>query len=156
MFFSSRLRSVGLCAALLCTYSIAQAQNMIVLSLEQAMDMAENYSFTARISAQNEIVADEQKNAQFRQLFPNISASGSYYIYDKNVNKAVATEDGPLFGVPSSSGGDSAVGAVTLTQPIVGLLPLILAVDQASAQARAAMHTKEQSLFRRCCRKTIA
>lgn len=112
------------------------------LSMEKAMDMAESYSFTARIAQQTQDSNESQEDVQLRSMLPNVTASGSYLNYSTSVNPAVGTPAGGLIGVPNST--VSSAG-VTLTQHIVGLIPLYLSLEQAAAQTRSALKNKELS-----------
>jgi OMF family outer membrane factor len=112
------------------------------LSMEKAMDMAESYSFTARIAQQTQDSNESQEDVQLRSMLPNITANGSYLNYNTSINPAVGTPAGGLIGIPNAT--ISAAG-VTLTQHIVGLIPLYLSLEQAAAQTRAALQKKELS-----------
>lgn len=119
---------------------LAQAETTVDLTLEKAMDMAESYSFSARIAQQNEDISQSQKDVQWRSMLPNVSASGSHLNYSTQVNAAAGTAAGSYVGVP---GVTVSTAGVTATQHIVGLLPLFLSLEQASAQAQAALKSKE-------------
>lgn len=115
-------------------------ENPIDLSMEKAMDMAESYSFTARIAQQTQNASESQRDVQWRSMLPNVTGSGNYLWYSSSVNPAIGTPAGAAIGVPNPT---SSTAGLTLTQHIVGLIPLYLSLEQAAAQARAALQNKE-------------
>ncbi len=112
------------------------------LTLETAMNMAENYCFKARIAAKIEEINQGKVDEKHRGMLPSIGLSGQYLNYSSSVNKAVGTSAGSQLGIPKAT---VYTAALTLTQPLVGLFPLYLALQQASAQTEAALYNKEQS-----------
>lgn len=121
--------------------SFAQ-ENITPLTLEAAMDMSENYAFSARIATQMQAIDQGREDEQFRSMFPNISLSGSYLEYSTDVNKAVGTPTGQFLGFPPKT---TSSAGLTLTQPLVGLIQIYLSLQSASAQTLASLHKKEQS-----------
>ena len=112
------------------------------LSLEAAMDMSESYSFSARIAVLNQSMAEDKAHEQIERMLPSVSASGNYLKYSNHVNQLVGTDTGMQYGFPDTI---VSSGALTLTQHIVGLVPLLLSLESANAAAEAALHSKEES-----------
>lgn len=122
--------------------SFAIDNQQAVLTLEAAMNMAENYDFSARIASNTENASQGKADEQFRSMFPNISLSGQYLKYSDKVNKAIGTSAGSQSGLPNTT---VWTAGLTLTQPLVGLIPLYLSLQAADAQTRAALQSKKQS-----------
>jgi outer membrane protein len=137
-----------LTAAIHILCSIGFVQNVlaetpsVTLTLENAMNMSENHAYSVHIAGSAADVADGQKKESIRQFFPNVSVSGMYEKYDDHVNKAVGNPLGKNYGFPDST---VSTGSVTLTQPLVGLIPLYLSLQTASAKYEAALNNTKQS-----------
>ncbi|KAB8029215.1 TolC family protein [Fluviispira multicolorata] len=112
------------------------------LSLENAMEMSEQYSFSAKIAQQNENISESQYDVAYRSMLPTLTASGTYLKNSDSVNKLVGTTFGAQYGFPDTT---TATATLNVTQPLVGLAPLFLAVQATAAQARAAIQNKNQS-----------
>lgn len=130
------------------TSTLAQVQklpsesNQPVLTLEAAMNMAEVYSFTAKIAQQDFFAAEAKEDMVIRGMFPTISVSGNYMQNSDSVNSLVGNSAAAAYGIPDTS---SATGTLTLTQPLLGLLPMFHSLQQASALTRAALQSRIQS-----------
>ena len=83
-------------------YSFAEGNNAS-LTLESAMNMAENYDFTARMASNSQDISQGKADEQLRSMFPNISLSGNYLRYSDQVNKAVGTSVGAQYGLPGTT-----------------------------------------------------
>ncbi len=112
------------------------------LTLEAAMNLAEDYSFTAKIAEQDFLIVESQENSAFRSLFPTISSNASYTINSDSVNKLIGTTVGTQAGLPDKT---SMLGSISLSQPIIGLYSSLQALQQASALSRASLQNKAQS-----------
>jgi outer membrane protein TolC len=112
------------------------------LTLEEAMNMAERYSFTAKMAQQDAYVSESQQDAALRGMLPNLSASGSYKWNSTQVNQLIGTSIGAQYGLPAKM---SSTGTLTLTQPLVGLFSMYQKLQQSSALTRAALQNKVQS-----------
>ncbi|MES2615529.1 MAG: TolC family protein [Bdellovibrionota bacterium] len=136
------LITVGVGTSLFATsHNIFAAANN-PLTLETSMNMAEDYAFSARIAEYSVESSQGKADEQLRSMLPNISLSGNYLKYDNHVNKAVGTTVGAELGLPDTT---ASTAALTLTQPLVGLIPLFLSLQAASAQAEAALHSRNQT-----------
>lgn len=112
------------------------------LILETAMNMAESYSFTAKMALQDAYISESQEDTALRSMFPNIIASGNYLQNSDSVNPLVGTTAGMQYGYPDTT---SATGSLTLKQPLVGLFSMFSALQQSSALTRAALQNRSQS-----------
>jgi outer membrane protein len=112
------------------------------LTLEAAMNMAESYSFTAKMAQQDAYVSESQEDAALRAMLPNITASGNYMWNSNKVNQLVGTPAGMQLGYPDTT---SSMGTLTLTQPLIGLFSMYNALQQSSALTRAALQNRSQS-----------
>ncbi len=131
------------------TYALKEVPNVLIsdvaspnLDLETAMNMAEDFAFNARVANYSWEMAEEKSKEPLRSMLPNVSGNGNFLTYDTGVNPAIGTSTGSFAGLPPTS--VQTVG-VTLSQPIVGIVPLFFNLQQANASARKALHNKNQS-----------
>lgn len=117
-------------------------QSSSELTLEAAMNMAESYSFTAKMALQDTYINESQENATISGMLPSISVSGNYTKNSDQVNKLVGTQIGSQIGFPDTT---TSSGSVTLTQPLVGLFSMYNSLQQSAALTRAALQNKSQS-----------
>ncbi|WP_186645574.1 TolC family protein [Fluviispira vulneris] len=142
--------SIGICFSSFSEEFLKQNHNFIqsnslvttTLSLENAMDMSEQYSFAAKMAEQDENSSEAQYNASIRNMFPTLSVSSTYLQNSNQVNKLIGTTTGAQYGFPDTT---SMTGTLNVTQPLVGLIPLFLGVKANAAQARASSLNKNQS-----------
>jgi outer membrane protein len=117
-------------------------ENGNILTLETAMNMAENYAFSSRIATNNKEINEYKTSEKFRGMLPNVSLSGNYLKYSDNVNKAVGTASGTQYGFPNSTVSSA---SISVTQPLVGLIPLYLSLQSAAAQTEMALKNEAQA-----------
>lgn len=113
-----------------------------ILTLEAAMNMAETYSFTAKMSLQDYYSAEAKEDAAFRGMLPTISASANYMMNSSDVNPLVGTTAGKTSGFPDTT---TSTATLTLSQPLIGLFSMYNSVLQSSALTRAALQNRVQS-----------
>lgn len=136
--------NLSLLLATFCAPAVVWAQAALhTLSLEEAMGLAEDYLPSARIAAQTYEMSAGKVSEAARSILPTVALSGSYYQYGTQYNKAVGTPSAASFGLPTDLV-SSSVGA-TLTQHVSGLVPLVVAIQEASAKAQADLHAKNYS-----------
>ena len=124
------------------TQGVYTLNSQPALTLETAMNMAEGYSFSAKMSQQDAYVSESQEDAAFRSMLPNVTASGNYMWNSDKVNQFVGTSTGMQYGYPDTT---SSTGTLTLTQPLIGLFTMYNALQQSSALTRAALQNRSQS-----------
>lgn len=112
------------------------------LTLEEAMNMAESYSFTAKMADQDSEISASQGDAVLRGMLPNVTASGNFMWNSSQVNELVGTATGAQYGFPDTN---SSTGTLTVTQPLVGLFSMYQSLQQSSALTRAALQNRSQS-----------
>lgn len=81
MFEKRRISTMALCVAMLMTGFVAraqQAQDSVIISLDEAIQIALDESPTIKIADINITKAGYAKKGSYASLYPNISASGSY------------------------------------------------------------------------------
>ncbi|WP_397599446.1 TolC family protein [Silvanigrella sp.] len=113
-----------------------------ILTLEAAMNMAETYSFTAKMSLQDYYSTEAKEDAAFRGMLPTISASANYMMNSSDVNPLVGTTAGKTYGFPDTT---TSTTTLTLSQPLIGLFSMYNSVQQSSALTRAALQNRVQS-----------
>ncbi len=118
------------------------ANSQPALTLETAMNMAESYSFTAKMAQQDAYVSESQENAELRGMLPNLTASGNYMMNSSSVNPLVGTSSGMQYGFPDTT---SSTGTLKLTQPLVGLFSMYQNLQKSSALTRVALQNRIQS-----------
>lgn len=81
MFKKRRISTMALCVAMLMTGFVARAQQVqdsVIISLDEAIQIALDESPTIKIADINITKAGYAKKGSYASLYPNISASGSY------------------------------------------------------------------------------
>lgn len=81
MFEKRRISTMALCVAMLMTGFVARAQQVqdsVIISLDEAIQIALDESPTIKIADINITKAGYAKKGSYASLYPNISASGSY------------------------------------------------------------------------------
>lgn len=81
MFEKRKISTMALCVAMLMTGFVAraqQAQDSVIISLDEAIQIALDESPTIKIADINITKAGYAKKGSYASLYPNISASGSY------------------------------------------------------------------------------
>lgn len=113
-----------------------------ILTLEAAMNMAESFSFTAKMSQQDFNSTEAKEDAVLRGMLPTVSASANYMMNSSDVNSLVGTSTGTASGFPDTT---TSTATLTLNQPLIGLFSMYSALQQASALTSAALHNRVQS-----------
>lgn len=116
--------------------------NQPVLTLEAAMNMAEVYSFSAKMAQQEFYVTESKEDSVLRGMLPTVSISANYMQNSDSVNPLVGNSTAMAYGYPDTT---SSTGTITVTQPIIGLVPMFYSLQQASALTRAALQNRNQS-----------
>ncbi|WGL58962.1 TolC family protein [Pigmentibacter sp. JX0631] len=122
--------------------SNANETSQPVLNLEASMNMAEVYSFKAKVDLQEFYIAEAKEDAVFRGMLPTVSLSGNYMQNSSDVNPLVGNSAAMAYGFPDTT---SSTGTLSVSQPIIGLLPMFYSLQQSSALTRAALQTRIQS-----------
>jgi outer membrane protein TolC len=110
-----------------CVFSL---QGSIELDIYKSIELAHKSSFDLQIQKAEYESAQSEKSQALRGTLPSLEASGNFLFYNKNVNAEVGKVIGTSY-VPERKSD----AALTLVQPIVGLVPTIQKARVASKKS---------------------
>ena len=95
----------------------------IKINLESAMKMAIQHSYSLKSARANLNSSEYEESVTLRSLAPNLSGSG-------NINWSQGNQSGSSFSLPQNSPNSSSNAVLTITQPIVGIIPTLHTLTQ--------------------------
>ena len=104
-------------------FKTTKENSMIKIDIENAMKMTQNQSDNLKASQANLSSSEYEEKATARGLLPNLSATS-------NITWNEGNSDSESFTFPQNAPSSSSNATLTLTQPILGVIPIFHQLNQ--------------------------